>query len=406
MSKRLYWSGRGSSRIPKGAVEIYSDIEEIKAQKGSESNWPRGFFKHKFTRKGGKIYGLPNGQLLIASKRPLWDAFEYHDDGGSMARRRHRRRGYGLFNPWRGHSAAHRVAALMRWGHLSKGSVFGRKRRRRRGRPKLRGAHIVRTLRRRHRKYRKHRKSVGGRHRMYRKTRKHRGRRRHYRRRVSSSYLDHRTRAYRMYRKGQEKEALGFLGLTHGSGKRFKFVHGRGWVKTRRNNPMKRYANRRRHYRRHRRNPDVATLGGYNWKRGIEPALIIGTSIMMSQVAVGYVASRGYIAFDSAWKRYGVQVGAGVAGVFALRAMKKPEWANYWGLGALVTVAADLLATYVLPSVNSWLAPASTTTTTQQGTQGFGRIGAYPNEVRGIGAFPSQVSRMQSPYDRSGSYPY
>lgn len=79
MAKRLHKSGKGSTRIPKGAVLIYDDIEEIKARKGKKSNWPRGYFKHKFTRRGSKIYGLPNGQLLVVGNVPLWDVFDYSE---------------------------------------------------------------------------------------------------------------------------------------------------------------------------------------------------------------------------------------------------------------------------------------------------------------------------------------
>lgn len=77
--KRMNKSGKGSTRVPRGAVLIYDDIEEIKATKGRSSNWPKGKFVHKFGRRGSKIYGLPNGQVLIVGPRPLWDTFEYPD---------------------------------------------------------------------------------------------------------------------------------------------------------------------------------------------------------------------------------------------------------------------------------------------------------------------------------------
>jgi hypothetical protein len=77
-AQRLYKSGKGkSTRLPKGAVLIYDDIEEIKARKGSKSNWPNEYFKHKFTKRGTKIYGLPDGSLLIKGKQVLWDKFNY-----------------------------------------------------------------------------------------------------------------------------------------------------------------------------------------------------------------------------------------------------------------------------------------------------------------------------------------
>lgn len=76
-ARRTNTSGRGSMRVPKGAVLIYDDIEEIKARKGGGSNWPGEYFKHKFEKRKGKIYGLPNGNLLIVAPYPLWDIFEY-----------------------------------------------------------------------------------------------------------------------------------------------------------------------------------------------------------------------------------------------------------------------------------------------------------------------------------------
>jgi hypothetical protein len=77
MAKRLYKSGRGSTKAPRGAVLIYSDIEEIKATKGMSSQWPNEKFVHKFMRGKGKIWGLPNGALLITAPYPLWDMFDY-----------------------------------------------------------------------------------------------------------------------------------------------------------------------------------------------------------------------------------------------------------------------------------------------------------------------------------------
>lgn len=79
MAKRLYRSGKGSTKVPRGAVKIYDEVEEIRATKGSRSNWPNQPFKHKSTRQRTKIYGLPNGQLLVVANYPLWDMFEYPD---------------------------------------------------------------------------------------------------------------------------------------------------------------------------------------------------------------------------------------------------------------------------------------------------------------------------------------
>lgn len=80
MPKRLKKSGSGSTKVPRGAVLIYDDLEEIKATKGKKSYWPNEKFVHKFSKRGSKVYGLPNGQLLITGPRPLWDTFDYKDN--------------------------------------------------------------------------------------------------------------------------------------------------------------------------------------------------------------------------------------------------------------------------------------------------------------------------------------
>ncbi len=80
MARRLYVSESGRKRvIPRDAVLIYDEIEEIKARKGFNSLWPNVRFKHKFKKRKGKIYGLPDGSLLITAPYPLWDIFEYDE---------------------------------------------------------------------------------------------------------------------------------------------------------------------------------------------------------------------------------------------------------------------------------------------------------------------------------------
>jgi len=79
MPKRLYRSGKGSTKVPRGAVLIYDEMEEVRARKGKKSNWPGEKFKHKSTNRRTKVYGLPNGQLLVVASYPLWDMFDYPD---------------------------------------------------------------------------------------------------------------------------------------------------------------------------------------------------------------------------------------------------------------------------------------------------------------------------------------
>lgn len=60
---------------PSGVKEIYGRIMAIEAQKGARSNYPNEYFRHDF-KKGSKIYGLPDGSILIKGKKKLWKEFD------------------------------------------------------------------------------------------------------------------------------------------------------------------------------------------------------------------------------------------------------------------------------------------------------------------------------------------
>lgn len=68
---------------PPGAVEIYDKVIAIEAQKNGrgKSLFPKEFFRHDFKKNktSASIYGLPDGSLLIKSKRGkrLWKKFKY-----------------------------------------------------------------------------------------------------------------------------------------------------------------------------------------------------------------------------------------------------------------------------------------------------------------------------------------
>lgn len=57
---------------------IYDRILSITAKKGPKSNWPNEEFIHKFGKSKSKIYGLPDGSLLIKGPKRLWKRFEYN----------------------------------------------------------------------------------------------------------------------------------------------------------------------------------------------------------------------------------------------------------------------------------------------------------------------------------------
>ncbi len=63
---------------PQKITEIYGNITAIEATKGTNSLWPKEKFRHAF-KKGGKIYGLDDGSLLVKPKKNniLWKNFKY-----------------------------------------------------------------------------------------------------------------------------------------------------------------------------------------------------------------------------------------------------------------------------------------------------------------------------------------
>jgi len=61
---------------PAGATEIYGKILAIEAQKGPNSTFPKENFRHEF-KPGSKIFGLPDGSILIKGKKKLWKKFKY-----------------------------------------------------------------------------------------------------------------------------------------------------------------------------------------------------------------------------------------------------------------------------------------------------------------------------------------
>lgn len=77
--------GRVKNPPRSSGTVIYDRITAIEATKGKNSLWPKEDFRHDF-KVGGKILGLPNGDLLVKKgkdKKPLWKNFDYDESDGT-----------------------------------------------------------------------------------------------------------------------------------------------------------------------------------------------------------------------------------------------------------------------------------------------------------------------------------
>jgi hypothetical protein len=63
-------------KLPKGAKRIYAEVQRIWCRKGNDSHYAGKQFEHTFTSKP-ELWGLPDGSLLIISKRGkrLWGMY-------------------------------------------------------------------------------------------------------------------------------------------------------------------------------------------------------------------------------------------------------------------------------------------------------------------------------------------
>jgi hypothetical protein len=73
-------AGKLITKNPK-PIKIYDKILSIEAQKGDSSLFPKQYFRHDFKKDKthAEIWGLPDGSLLIKSKKgkKLWKNFDY-----------------------------------------------------------------------------------------------------------------------------------------------------------------------------------------------------------------------------------------------------------------------------------------------------------------------------------------
>jgi len=65
--------------VKQNSIIIYDNILAIEAEKGDDSLWPNELFRHDFKDNKGraKVYGLPDGSLLITGNKTLWEMFDY-----------------------------------------------------------------------------------------------------------------------------------------------------------------------------------------------------------------------------------------------------------------------------------------------------------------------------------------
>jgi hypothetical protein len=67
--------------FPRGTKVIYDRLINIEVKTRPESHYPDQFFRHKFP-KGTKVYGLPDGSILIRSDTDerLWDEIDFREE--------------------------------------------------------------------------------------------------------------------------------------------------------------------------------------------------------------------------------------------------------------------------------------------------------------------------------------
>lgn len=337
-------------------------------------------------------------------------------------------------NPWFGDPNGHRIAALMRWGKLPKGRV---KRYRKRGRPSLTHAPIIRR-RRKHvakkRVVRKHRRSGFGRSLGVMRMHTERGSGR-VRSRVRFPHLvfasgrpggkefSHNPlgRLFMRKRKRSRKHNTWF-----GQPRRHRKAAKKGWrrghvgVKRRKRSARRRnpvvgttMSNPIRHRRRHRRsgrryNPALGGMlkqftGGVMDVRGWAPLAVTGAFSAITGATVPTM-----LGIVNPWAKLGAQTALAIGGGIAVEKFVDKRHGQAWMIVGVAMVGYQLLKQFVLVPY------------LPQFAVGLGDYPSYyPNsefeeadEVsQQVGAFPNQVGAFVNDYpgvggDSVGAYPY
>jgi len=148
-----------------------------------------------------------------------------------------------------------------------------------------------------------------------------------------------------------------------------------------RDNRVRRYDdNRRRIRRRYRDNPAVAAagLGGISISRPLS---------LIMPVAVGFAARYAtlkvpqMLSIVNPLPRFGVKAAVAVGGGLVLNRFVGKTNATIWTVVGLVTLAEDILNTYVFQQ-------AVATAGLGAYTPEMGEVGAFPSSAEGMGAYP------------------
>jgi hypothetical protein len=146
-----------------------------------------------------------------------------------------------------------------------------------------------------------------------------------------------------------------------------------------RDNPVRRR-------RRYRDNPVGATLGGIDIRRPqtLLMPVVVGLASKMATEKIP-----GMLNITSALPRYGVQAAVGIGGSLLLKGVVGRTNAAIWAVVSGVTILGDILNRYIFKTALSAIGdsypqyPALSESTGQ-----VGYVGAYPEEVSGLGAYP------------------
>lgn len=168
-------------------------------------------------------------------------------------------------------------------------------------------------------------------------------------------------------------------------------------------NPLVTLGANPRRRRRYYRNPmsGSLSLAGIDFKRLMPLALTSAGAVMAPGLVVGLLNKYGPLPIDTPVKAYGVQAAVAVGGMMALNKWVGKEYGMIWIVTSAAVVLNSLVQDYVFGFVlgtgaRPVAAPATgdvgyeypTNPTVEIGAYPGDFVGAYPNELQGVGAYP------------------